>query len=109
MIGIPLHGMIIATGGKIQIYILIRVIIQLEYIHYLPCHPQLHRFSYDSMLNLQGNTAVYLEYAHARIVSISRKAGVDMEALKQSGKINITEPQEASLAIHITKFPAVVA
>jgi hypothetical protein len=30
------------------------------------------------MLSLKGNTAVYLQYAHARIAGIVRKAGVDL-------------------------------
>ncbi len=33
-----------------------------------------YKFSFESMLSMQGNTAVYLEYAHARISGISRKA-----------------------------------
>ncbi len=33
-----------------------------------------YKFSFESMLSMQGNTAVYLEYAHARIAGISRKA-----------------------------------
>lgn len=39
-----------------------------------------YRFDFDRMLALQGNTAPYLQYAHARIRSILRKAdeqGVD--------------------------------
>lgn len=31
----------------------------------------------------QGNTAVYLLYAHARICSIIRKSGKDMEEVKK--------------------------
>ena len=33
-----------------------------------------YTFSYDRMLDLKGNTAVYLLYAHARISSIVRKS-----------------------------------
>eukprot|EP00961_Rhodomonas_salina_P262538 3548025-Rhodomonas_salina.1 len=32
-----------------------------------------YQFSYDKMLDLKGNTAVYLMYAYARIKSISAK------------------------------------
>ena len=43
------------------------------------------RFSYDAMLDLKGNTAVYLLYAHARIASIVKKAettkGVNVTSL----------------------------
>jgi arginyl-tRNA synthetase len=40
-------------------------------------------FSYERMLSPDGDTAVYLEYAHARLCSILRKAaeaGVDVPA-----------------------------
>lgn len=44
----------------------------------MPRMPALHcRFMLDDMLSLQGNTAVYLLYAHARIAAIGRKAGID--------------------------------
>ena len=35
----------------------------------------------------QGNTAVYLLYAHARICSIIRKSGKDIEVLKKVGLV----------------------
>lgn len=35
----------------------------------------------------QGNTAVYLLYAHARICSIIRKSGKDIEELKKVGLV----------------------
>jgi arginyl-tRNA synthetase len=38
-------------------------------------------FSYDKMLSLKGNTAPYLLYAYARIKSIGRKAGIEVENL----------------------------
>jgi len=37
----------------------------------------------STLFVLQGNTAVYLLYAHARICSIIRKAGKDIEELKK--------------------------
>jgi hypothetical protein len=40
--------------------------------------PCARRFSFDEMLSLKGNTAVYLQYAHARIAGIVRKAGRDL-------------------------------
>ncbi|KAF7142696.1 hypothetical protein RHSIM_Rhsim05G0038200 [Rhododendron simsii] len=43
-----------------------------------------YTFNFDQMLNDQGNTAVYLLYAHARICSIIRKSGKDVEELKKS-------------------------
>ncbi|KAK7284603.1 hypothetical protein RJT34_19352 [Clitoria ternatea] len=34
-----------------------------------------YTFNFDHMLNDKGNTAVYLQYAHARICSIIKKSG----------------------------------
>jgi hypothetical protein len=42
-----------------------------------PC-ARARRFSFDDMLSLKGNTAVYLQYAHARIAGIVRKADRDL-------------------------------
>lgn len=36
-----------------------------------------YKFNFDQMLNLTGNTAVYLLYAHARIAGIIRKSAKD--------------------------------
>ncbi len=37
-----------------------------------------YKFNFDDMLSLKGNTAVYLLYAHARIASIVRNAGINV-------------------------------
>ena len=65
-----------------------------------------YRFSFDEMLSLQGNTAVYLLYAHARIASIVRKSGKDPVAMAAGGaKIKLEHELEAALALHIARFP----
>jgi arginyl-tRNA synthetase len=65
-----------------------------------------YRFSFDDMLSLQGNTAVYLLYAHARIASIIRKAGRDPYAEAKAGaQIELKHPFEVALALHIARFP----
>lgn len=64
-----------------------------------------YRFSYDDMLALNGDTAVYLLYAHARIASIIRKSGKDPNELAKTATLVITEPQEAVLASQLAKFP----
>ena len=38
-----------------------------------------YKFNFDDMLSLKGNTAVYLLYAHARIASIVRNAGINVD------------------------------
>ncbi|KAL0438420.1 UNVERIFIED_CONTAM: Arginine--tRNA ligase, chloroplastic/mitochondrial [Sesamum latifolium] len=51
-----------------------------------------YTFSFDQMLNDKGNTAVYLLYAHARICSIIRKSGKDIEELKKTGTLDLVIP-----------------
>jgi arginyl-tRNA synthetase len=70
-----------------------------------------YKFSYDAMLDLRGNTAVYLLYAHARIAGIVRKSGADMAALASSAdaKVSVEHPRERALALHLARFPDAVA
>lgn len=68
-----------------------------------------YRFSFDEMLSLQGNTAVYLLYAHARIASIIAKSGKNPEDLVAAGKkIELSHEAEVALAMHISKFPEAI-
>eukprot|EP00951_Prasinocladus_malaysianus_P048393 scaffold657957_cov32-Prasinocladus_malaysianus.AAC.1 len=57
------------------------------------------------MLSLQGNTAVYLLYAHARICSIQRKSGKDMQELIQKGTMQLAHEKELQLALKVARFP----
>ena len=62
-------------------------------------------FSFDAMLAFNGNTAVYLMYAHARARSILRKA--DGEA---ADAVSVLEqPQELALAKQLLAFPDAVS
>ena len=66
-------------------------------------------FSFDEMLDLKGDTAVYLLYAHARIASIVRKAGKDVAALAKGGqKITLAHEDEQALALTVSRFPEAV-
>jgi len=64
-------------------------------------------FAWDRMLALNGNTAPYLQYAHARICSIFRKGGIDEEGI--AGPFTVTHPAERALNIKLLEFPEVVA
>ncbi len=64
-------------------------------------------FDWDRMLAFDGNTAPYLQYAHARICSIFRKAGVERTAGRAT-PIQIAQPQERALALQLLQFDAVV-
>ncbi len=59
----------------------------------------------ERMVSFEGNTAGYLQYAHARIRSILRKAA---EAEVAPGAIVVTEPGERKLALAVLGFGAAV-
>lgn len=61
-------------------------------------------FKWELMLSFEGNTAPYLQYAHARICSIFRKAGTDAAL----GKIVLDDPTEVALGLHLLKYPEVL-
>lgn len=65
-------------------------------------------FDWDRMLSFDGNTAPYLQYAHARICSIFRRAGVDRASVRTVVP-SIVEPAERTLASAVLGFPTVVA
>ncbi|KAJ8444482.1 hypothetical protein Cgig2_024046 [Carnegiea gigantea] len=61
-----------------------------------------------SALQLLGNTAVYLLYAHARICSIIRKSGKSIDELKKGGEIVLAHPDERALGLHLLQFSEIV-
>ncbi|KEY91113.1 arginyl-tRNA synthetase [Candidatus Photodesmus blepharus] len=63
-------------------------------------------FNWDEMLSFEGNTALYMQYAYTRVISIFVKAGVSMEFLE--GEIKITNAKERALIIKILQFGEVV-
>lgn len=69
-----------------------------------------YTFDFDQMLDMRGNTAVYLLYAHARICSILRKSGKDIEELKRSqlGRLRLEHPSERALAVALLRLPETV-
>ncbi|HYO11301.1 MAG TPA: arginine--tRNA ligase [Tepidisphaeraceae bacterium] len=65
-----------------------------------------YTFSFDQMLSMDGNTAPYLQYAHARIKSIFRKAGLASAsaATVTAAALKLDAPQELALAKHVLRF-----
>jgi len=59
-------------------------------------------FDWDRMLAFEGNTAPYLQYAHARIRSIFRRAPHDA----QLGAVLLGQPAERTLAVALLGFDA---
>jgi len=63
---------------------------------------------FDQMLAMDGNTGPYLQYAHARIQSLFRRAGEDVAAGSMAAPILLTEPAEHRLALRLGEFEGVV-
>ncbi len=67
-------------------------------------------FSWKRMLAMEGNTSVYLQYAHARICSVLRKAAaVDGGADYVASPLLLHEPAEHALALTLVRLPAALA
>jgi len=65
-------------------------------------------FDWERMLSFDGNTAPYLQYAHARICSIFRRAGIDRSSLRAVVP-QIVEKEERTLALAVLGFDSAVA
>jgi len=62
-------------------------------------------FSFDKMLAMNGNTATYMQYAYARVQSIFRRGGIDIEAIRNDGAaITLDSPAERSLGLELLRF-----
>jgi arginyl-tRNA synthetase len=59
-------------------------------------------FDYGRMLSFDGNTAPYLQYAHARIRSIFRKGDAPVP---DPTAIRVHAPAERALALQVLRFP----
>ena len=62
-------------------------------------------FDWDRMLAMEGNTAPYLMYAHARCRSILRKA---KEQGYVAAEIQFNEPTERNLAVTLVRTPELI-
>ncbi|MBR1835858.1 MAG: arginine--tRNA ligase [Kiritimatiellae bacterium] len=68
------------------------------------------RFSWDSILSLQGNSGPYLQYAHARIRSLLAKYAAAFPGEDwRSAPAACAEPLERALARRIVAYPETVA
>ncbi|HVX42918.1 MAG TPA: arginine--tRNA ligase [Mycobacteriales bacterium] len=64
-------------------------------------------FDLDRLVSFDGDTAPYLQYAHARIRSIFRRGGVDPADLRDA-RIAIEHPAEQALALRLSDFGPVL-
>ena len=84
-----------------------------KYADLLPNRQSDYVFDWDKMLALSGNTAPYLQYAHARICSIFRKSGDNdpgVSAWKAAigDTVALGTSQEVLLARHLLNFGLVL-
>jgi arginyl-tRNA synthetase len=64
-------------------------------------------FDWDRMLAFEGNTGPYLQYAHARIRSIFRRA--EVRPPEPGTPVLLGEPQERALALQLLRFGEAVS
>ena len=62
-----------------------------------------YTFDWDRMLSFDGNTAPYLQYAHARICSIFRRANVERASVRSFAP-TISHTAERELAMRVLQF-----
>lgn len=62
-----------------------------------------YTFSYERMLQFEGNTATFILYSYVRTMSILKKVG------NKPGKIVIGHPSERDLVLTLLRFPEVIA
>ena len=65
-------------------------------------------FDWDRMLDFQGNTAPYLQYVHARVRSIFRKAQSEGADVTDLGPAVEFHPAERRLALELVSFDGAV-
>jgi arginyl-tRNA synthetase len=63
-------------------------------------------FDWDRMLDFEGDTGPYVQYAHARLCSILRKAGQAVSAAVDFTRLSL--PEEWVLARHLERFPQAI-
>jgi arginyl-tRNA synthetase len=62
-------------------------------------------FEWDKVLNFEGETAPYIQYAYARICSIMKKCE---DANVKPDYALLTKPEEVALIKHLSEFPSIV-
>lgn len=68
-----------------------------------------YTFSFERMLQFEGNTAAFLLYAYVRVQSIKRKINLDVNNLIKTDKINLQAPEEIDLGLHLLRFPEIIS
>ena len=67
-----------------------------------------YEFSLERMTSFEGDTGPYLQYAHARLCSITRKAGLAATELESADLSLLHEPHAINLVRALSQWPDVV-
>ncbi|PKS10138.1 hypothetical protein jhhlp_001888 [Lomentospora prolificans] len=67
-----------------------------------------YTFNMNAMTSFEGDTGPYLQYAHARLCSISRKAGYTAEEVANANLDLLTETHAVNLIRFLAQYPDVV-
>ncbi|KAG0647509.1 Arginyl-tRNA synthetase [Hyphodiscus hymeniophilus] len=67
-----------------------------------------YKFDMDVMTSFEGDTGPYLQYAHARLCSITRKAALSEEEIASADLSLLTESHALELVRVISQYPDVV-
>lgn len=67
-----------------------------------------YTFNMDAMTSFEGDTGPYLQYAHARVCSIERRAGLSEEDLASADLSLLTEVHAQNLVRVLAQWPDVV-
>ncbi|KAI5465386.1 hypothetical protein BGZ63DRAFT_373448 [Mariannaea sp. PMI_226] len=67
-----------------------------------------YKFNMETMTSFEGDTGPYLQYAHARLCSIGRKAGLSEEELASADLSLLTEKHATDLVRLLSQWPDVV-
>lgn len=67
-----------------------------------------YEFKWDRMLSFEGDTGPYLQYAHSRLSSVQRKAGIADEKLKSANFDLLTEESAATLIRILAQYPDII-
>lgn len=64
-----------------------------------------YEFKWDRMLSFEGDTGPYLQYAHSRLCSVQRKAGISDDKLLNANFDLLTEPCAVNLVRVLAGYP----
>ncbi|KAL2130752.1 hypothetical protein VTI74DRAFT_5990 [Chaetomium olivicolor] len=67
-----------------------------------------YTFNMDAMTSFEGDTGPYLQYAHARVSSIRRKANLSDEELASADLSLLTEPHAVNIVRLLAQWPDTV-